>query len=113
MAGRPLAIDLQRAARRDREEAIATFTADNCRLEAVSAGRDIGRETRSRLQAQAMRKQMERHIPALEAAIAENAVQLAITAATINRHLERIKADAEQAKSRMDAAAQSGSPALS
>jgi hypothetical protein len=100
-----LAIDLQRAARRDREEAIATFIADNCRLEAVSAGRNIGRETRSRLQAQAVRKQMERHIPALEAAIAANAAQLAIVSAAISRHLERMRVEAEQAKSRMQAGA--------
>jgi hypothetical protein len=48
---------------------------------------------------------MERHIPALGAAIAANGAQLAIVSATISRHLERMRVEAEQAKSRMEAGA--------
>jgi hypothetical protein len=101
-----LGIDLLKAARREREAAVAAFIDGSCRLEAAAlAGRDLGREARSRIEAEAMKRRTERHIPALEAALARNAVELQAAAAEIDAQLAGVGTDAEAARLRFEAAA--------
>ena len=101
-----LAIDLAKAARRDREKVIAAFIGASHKLETMKIeGRDVGGEVRGRLQADAVRKQMERHIPALDEAMARNAAELKLAAADINAHLAGVRTDAEAARLRLEAAA--------
>ena len=86
--------------------AIDAFIGASHKLETMKLeGRDIRREVRGRLQADAVRKQMERHIPALNAAMAQNAAELKLAAAEINAHLAGVKTDAEATRLRLEAAA--------
>ena len=101
-----LAIDLARAARHDREKAISAFIGASHKLETMKLeGRDVGGEVRGRLQADAVRKQMERHIPALDEAMASNAAELKLAAADINAHLSNVRTEAQAARLRLEAAA--------
>lgn len=100
-----LAIDLAKVARHDRETAIASFIEASHTLETITlAGRSVGNEVKSRLQAEAVRQQMERHVPALDEAIARNRVELTLAAAEINAHLASVRSEAENARVRMEAA---------
>ncbi len=106
-----LAIDLAKAARHDQEKAIDSFLGSSHKLETMKLqGRDVGGEVRSRLQADAVRKQMERHIPALDEAMARNAAELNVAAAEINAHLAGVRTEAEAARLRLEAAAARRSP---
>ncbi len=101
-----LAIDLAKAARRDREAAIASFIETSRNTETLRlAGRDVGREVRGRLQAEAVRKQLARHLPALNEAIARNGAELKVASAEVVVHLAEVRTEAELARLRLEAAA--------
>ena len=101
-----LAVDLAKAALRDREKAIAAFLTTSHKVETMKLeGRDVGREVRGRLQADAVRRQTKRHIPALDEAMARNAAELRLAASDINAHLSGVRTEAEVARLSFEAAA--------
>jgi hypothetical protein len=104
-----LAIDLAKAARRDREAAIASFIGVSHKMETMRLdGRDVGGEVRSRRQAEAVRKQLARHLPALDEAIARNGAELKAASLEITAHLAGLRTEAETARLRVEAAAAAG-----
>jgi hypothetical protein len=104
-----LAIDLAKAARRDREAAIASFIGVSHKMETMQLdGRDVGGEVRSRRQAEAVRKQLARHLPALDEAIARNGAELKAASLEIIAHLAGLRTEAETARLRVEAAAAAG-----
>ena len=110
-----LGIDLLNAARQDRERAIDTFIKINHALETAQLEDPIfGVKAFEQLRAAAVNEQLARHLPALDAAIAENGHILGETmrAQEVSAHLRALRAEAARAKNQLDAAepAPSSSP---
>ena len=98
-----LAMDLARAARRDRDAAISGFIERSHRMEMVEKeGR--GDAVRRWFQTVAMREQLARFVPALTEAVRRNTIDLGKAATDANAHLAGMKADAEGAAKRLDEA---------
>ena len=108
-----LGIDLLDAARQDRERAIDDFIKINHALETAQF-RDplFAVKAFQRLRAAAVNEQLSRHLPALDAAIAENRRSLGETmrAQEIAVHLRRLRAEAASAKKQLDAAEPTNGP---
>ena len=104
-------MDLQQAVREGREEAVRAFMREAHRVEQMeAAGVDVGREMRSRAQAEAVRGS----IPALLASL-DQAIQAAETSLTgpmtgQEAHLRGTRADAELARREIEQAARHSSP---
>lgn len=97
MAAKPykaLGIDLLQGAREGREMAIDAFIAQSHRFQTLEAeGRNIGREVRQRLQAEAVRASLPRHIAALDEALRRNLAPAGPRAS--EDHLRHLRAEAE------------------
>ncbi|WP_254066587.1 MobF family relaxase [Acidisoma sp. S159] len=116
MAAKPykaLGMDLMQAAREDRELAVRSFMAAGHRVETMELqGRNLGREARDRMQAEAVRKSIPALIASLDGAIA--AAETTLTGPLPDReaHLRSLRIDAELSRRGMDhvAARRSSSP---
>jgi hypothetical protein len=110
MAAKPykaLGMDLLQAAREDREFARQTFMEGGQRMEAVQAGgRSLARETRDRMQAEAVHRSIPALIAALDRSIASAETSLMGPASDREVHLRNIRIDAELARRELDRVAQ-------
>ena len=100
-----LAIDLAKAVRHDREAAVGGFIERSQRLEAGQLEHpEFGGRIRINLQAEAVRHQIARYVPALSAVVAKNIADLKELAANPNSHLLGMKTEAEDVQRRLDQA---------
>jgi hypothetical protein len=107
-----LATDLTRAARRDRERAIDAFIRQGHLFQTWAlAGRDVGREIRERLRAEAVRKVLARQVVALDEAIRRNGVLLRDAAQAVDAHLRAMRVETETARHDVETAAAEAAPA--
>ena len=107
-----LATDLTRAARRDRERAIDAFIRQGQLFQTWAlAGRDVGREIRERLRAEAVRKVLARQVVALDEAIRRNGVLLRDVAQAVDAHLRGLRVETETARQDVETAATKAAPA--
>jgi hypothetical protein len=100
-----LGIDLLAEARHDRENAIDAFMVAHHRIESVvQQDPDAGKKAFSRLRAAAINDTLERHLMALDSAIAANTnlAQSGAKGAETAAHLARLRADARSAAQRME-----------
>ncbi|UZO94698.1 MobF family relaxase [Roseomonas mucosa] len=106
MAAKPykaLGIDLLRDAREGREMAIDSFIAQSHRFQTLEAeGHNLGREVRQRLQAEAVRASLPRHIAALDEAL--RSTLAAAGPRTAEDHLRNLRVEAEAARRRLEGA---------
>jgi hypothetical protein len=103
-----LGIDLLNSARQDRERAIDIFIKLNRGLEEAQLKDPLfGVKAFQRLRAAAVNEQIGRHLPALDAAIAENKQILgeAAKAREVAAHLRALRAEAARTKQQLDATA--------
>jgi hypothetical protein len=109
MADKPykaLAMDLVKATRRDRENAVDAFIRGSHRLESQrAAGRHHGNEFQQRKRAEAVRRALANNIGGLDAAIRANATSIETVANATVGHLIRMRAEAEAERQRIEQAA--------
>ncbi|MHB0671724.1 MobF family relaxase [Roseomonas mucosa] len=104
MAAKPykaLGIDLLQGAREGQERAVDAFIAQSHRFQTLDAGgRYLGREARQRLQAEAVRASLPRHIAALDEALHRN---LATSGPrTAEDHLRHLRIEAEVTRRKLN-----------
>ena len=113
MASKPykaLGMDLSAAARRDRDQAIErAMRFDHMKDSMAAEGRSLGREVRMRLQANAVRQHIPKHIAALDAAIVRGLQEGTATTAR-EVHLRRARVEAEDARRVLAATQRPGGP---
>ncbi|WP_424140223.1 MobF family relaxase [Roseomonas chloroacetimidivorans] len=96
-----LGIDLLQGAREGREMAVDAFIAQSHRFQTLRAeDRNIGREVRQRLQAEAVRASLPRHIAALDEALRRNLATAGPRAA--EDHLRHLRVEAEVARRKLE-----------
>ena len=96
-----LAIDLRDGAEQDRDDAVDTFIACHHAMETAQLDNpNVGRDAVQRFRAQAIDKQLSRHLDGLDHAIQENAALLrdAAEAREVAAHLRALQAEAAAAK---------------
>jgi hypothetical protein len=101
-------IDLLNSSRQDRERAIDILIKLNRALEETQLNDPwFGVRAFQRLRAAAVNEQLGRHLPALDAAIAENKQILGETtkAREVAEHLHALRAEAARTKQQLDATA--------
>jgi hypothetical protein len=119
MAAKPykaLGMDLLQAAREDRDLAVRSFMAAGHRVETMELeGRNLGREARDRMQAEAVRKSIPALIASLDRSIAAAETTLSAPLSDREAHLRSLRIDAELSRREMDniAARRSSSPSPS
>jgi hypothetical protein len=117
MAAKPykaLGMDLLQAAREDRELAVQAFMQTGHTLETMDfEGRNLGRELRDRLQAEAVRGSVPALIASLDRAIAASETTLAGPMSDEEAHLRGLRVDAELARRQIESAAHPRSPSPS
>lgn len=114
MAAKPykaLGMDLARAAQHDQERAVERLIRVGHLQESLAAtGRDRGRELRMRVQAELVRKQIPKHIEALDAAIAGGLHERAALASSREAHLRDARVEADRARRAIEAAFRRSGP---
>ncbi|MEA2772493.1 MAG: hypothetical protein QOD93_5455, partial [Acetobacteraceae bacterium] len=102
MAAKPykaLGMDLLQAVREDRETAIQTFMQTGHKLETMELeGRNLGREVRDRMQAEAIRGNIPVLLASLDRAIAAAETSLTGPMSDQEAHLRSVRVDAELAR---------------
>jgi len=107
-----LATDLTKAVRKDRQRAVDAFIRQSRLFQTWAlAGRDVGREIRERLRAEAVRKVLARQVVALDEAIQRNGVMLREVAQAVDVHLRGLRVETETARQDVEAAAAKAAPA--
>ena len=108
MAAKPykaLGMDLLQAAREDREMAIRAFMKDGHKLEAMDLdSRNLGREIRDRLQADAVRGSIPALLASLDRAIAASETTLTGPISDREAHLRALRAETELGRRQIDRA---------
>ena len=100
-----LGIDLARAARHDHEAAVASFIRRSQCLEVAQlVNPRLGDRARMRMQAEAVRQQMARYVPALSEAVARTVAELREQTTEADTHLLGMKAEAEGGQRQLDQA---------
>ena len=102
MAAKPckaLGMDLLQAAREDREMAVQAFMQTGHRLETMEQqGRNLGREARDRMQAEAVRGSIPALLASLDRAIAAAETSLTGPMSDAEAHLRNVRVDTELAR---------------
>ncbi len=106
MAAKPykaLGMDLLQAAREDREMAVRAFMQGGHKLEAMDLeGRNLGREVRDRLQAEAVRGSIPALLASLDRAITASESSLTGPMSDQEAHLRGLRVDTELARREID-----------
>ena len=109
MASKPykaLGMDLLQAVREDREAAVRSFMKGAHALESIKLeGRNLGREVRDRLQAEAVRSSIPALLASLDRAIAASETGLVAPMSEQQAHLREMRVDTELARREIDGAA--------
>jgi hypothetical protein len=109
MAAKPykaLGMDLLQAAREDHEMAVQAFMQAGHRMETMEAeGRNIGRELRARMHAEAVRNSVPALIASLDRAITATESTLTGPVSDQEAHLRSVRVDAELARRNIERAA--------
>ncbi|MBV9750195.1 MAG: AAA family ATPase, partial [Acetobacteraceae bacterium] len=107
---KPLGMDLANSARADRARAIAALIRQSHAFETLETdGRRLGREARQRVQAEAVRHSLPKHIAALDAAIVANAT-MQVPKLERELHLRGLRVEAEVARRTIEDAAKPRRP---
>ena len=106
MAAKPykaLGMDLLQAAREDRDLAVRSFMQAGHRLETTELdGRNLGREARDQIQAEAVRRSIPALLAALDRSIAATETTLTGPMSDREAHLRGIRVDTELARREID-----------
>jgi len=108
MAAKPykaLGMDLLQAAREDREMAVQAFMQTGHRLETMEQqGRNLGREARDRMQAEAVRGSIPALLASLDRAIVAAETSLTGPMSDVEAHLRNVRVDTELARRNIERA---------